>query len=93
LAYVANPNWPVEYRTLYVALLGEIFSTEPVGHTADRVILKPVETPSGLTYRGEPSSFVVGMERSLALTVDLQGNLLAADSATGLICRVTYLDE
>ena len=33
LAYIHNPDWPAEYRTLYVSLFGEVFSPIPVGHT------------------------------------------------------------
>lgn len=93
LAYVTNPAWPDAFRTLYVALFGEIFSPEPVGHTVDRILLTPLETPGGLTFRGEPSVFLTGLERPLALTTDVDGNLLAADYVTGIVYRVRFAGE
>src|SRR5690606_20562809 len=55
LAYIDNPGWPTEYRTLYVSLFGEVFNPVPVGHIVERVTLRSVTLPNGdLTYRGEP---------------------------------------
>ena len=90
LAYITNPGWPAEYRTLYISLFGEIFDPKPVGHTVDRIPLQAVETPSGLTYRSEPSVFITGLQRPLPMTVDTSGNLLAGDYLTGILYRVHH---
>jgi glucose/arabinose dehydrogenase len=90
LAYIDNPNWPEEYQTIYVSLFGSVFSPQPVGHTVDRIDLIPVETENGLTYRGEPSVFIHGLNRPLPLVTDAEGNLLVGDYATGIIYRVRY---
>lgn len=90
LAYVTNPAWPPDYRTLYVALFGEVFSSDVVGHTVDRIALQPVQVGGEETYRGQPSLFITGLDRPLALNTDSSGNLLVADYATGLIYQVSY---
>lgn len=91
IAYVNHPDWPTEYRTLYVALFGEVFSPIPVGHTVERVSLQTITAPDGsVTYRGEPSDFVTGLDRPLPLTIGPDGNLLVGDYATGVIYRVSY---
>ncbi len=90
LAYVDNSEWPAEYRTLYVSLFGQIFSEEIVGHTVERVALSEVETATGPTYRGEPSTFIEGLDRPLPMAVDPAGNLLVGDYATGVVFRVRY---
>lgn len=91
LAYVTNPAWPTAYRTLYVALFGEVFSEERVGHTVDRIRLERVESATGPTFRGEADVFVDGLDRPLALTSDPAGNLLIADYASGIVYRVRFV--
>ncbi|MBX2999135.1 MAG: hypothetical protein KF893_11545 [Caldilineaceae bacterium] len=93
LAYIDNPDWPEDYRTLYVSLFGSVFSPEPVGQTVDRIQLFPVDTFDGVTYRGEPSLFVDGLSRPLPLATDVNGDLLIGDYATGIIYRVRYVGE
>jgi glucose/arabinose dehydrogenase len=94
IAYVSNQGWPAEYRTLYVALFGEVFSPAPVGHIVERVALHSETTPGGeLTYRGEPSTFLSGLDRPLPLTTDPGGDLIVGDYATGVIYRVDYTGE
>lgn len=88
LAFVAHPQWPEAYRTLYVSLFGQVFSEEVVGHTVERISLIPIERPSGPTFRGEPSTFVSGLDRPLPLTTDPEGNLVVGDYASGVIYRV-----
>lgn len=91
LAYVDHPDWPAEYRTLYVSLFGEVFNPAPVGHIVERVTLHTETSPSGeLTYRGEPSPFVVGLDRPLPLTTTPDGNLMVGDYATGVIYAIEY---
>ena len=90
IAYISNPAWPLEYRTLYVTLFGEVFSPLPVGHIVERVALTAVEADGGVTYRGEPSEFVGGMDRPLPLVAAPDGNLVVGDYATGLIYRISY---
>jgi hypothetical protein len=46
-----------------------------------------------LTYRGEPSPFVVGLDRPLPLAVAPNGNLLVGDYATGVIYEIAYVSE
>ncbi len=94
VAYIANPRWPAAYRTLYVALFGEVFHPTPVGHTVERVVLRQETLPDGaLTYRGEPSDFVIGLDRPLPLTVDPAGDLVVGDYATGVVYAVRYAGE
>lgn len=93
LAYVTNPNWPPAYRTLYVGLFGQVFSSEIVGHTIERVTLQPVETAAGPTYRGEPTTFVAGLDRPLPLAIAPDGNLVVGDYATGVIYKIAYTGE
>jgi glucose/arabinose dehydrogenase len=93
LAYVQNPDWPEAYRTLYVSLFGSVFSPDPVGQTVDRIDLRPIETASGTTYRGESSLFIGGLDRPLPLVTDANGNMLVGDYATGIIYRVRYVGE
>lgn len=94
LAYIDNPAWPVEYRTLYVSLFGEVFNPIPVGHIVERITLRAETTPSGeLTYRGEPSPFVVGLDRPLPLATAPNGNLLVGDYATGVVYEIMYIGE
>jgi glucose/arabinose dehydrogenase len=91
LAYINHPDWPVEYRTLYVALFGEVFNPTPVGHIVERISLHTETTPSGeVTYRGDPSPFVVGLDRPLPLVTAPDGNMLVGDYATGFIYKITY---
>ena len=90
LAYVSNPAWPAAYQTLYVGLFGQVFSEEIVGHTVDRIMLTPIETDAGLTFRGEPSVFMAGLERPLPMIADNDGNLVVGDYATGVVYRVEY---
>lgn len=93
LAFIEHPDWPDAYRTLYVSLFGEVFSPTPVGHTVERITLTPVTTPNGeTTYRGEPSDFIVGMDRPLPLAVAPDGNLIAGDYATGVVYLIHYDD-
>lgn len=91
LAYVTAADWPSDYRTLYVSLFGEIFGTERVGHTVERIALSAVEGSDPLTFRGETSTFIDGLDRPLAMTTDAQGQLLVADYVTGIIYRVRYV--
>jgi len=93
LAYVTNPSWPVAYRTLYVSLFGQVFSPDEVGHTVERIALTPLDNESGITYRGEPSDFIVGLDRPLPMTTDPAGNLIVGDYATGVVYRVIYVGE
>lgn len=91
IAYVDHPDWPAEYRTIYVALFGEVFSPTPVGHTVERVRLRAVTTPDGsITYRGEPSDFITGLDRPLPLATSPDGNLVVGDYATGVVYQVSY---
>jgi glucose/arabinose dehydrogenase len=93
LVYVTNPDWPAEYRTLYVSLFGEVFSPVRVGHTVERVTLAQESTATGPTYRGTPSDFIVGLDRPLPLAIDPDGNLIVGDYATGVVYRVKYVGE
>lgn len=88
LAYVGNPAWPPAYRTLYVSLFGEVFSQEVVGHTVERITLNTVETATGPTYRGEPTTFIAGLERPLPLTLAPDGNLVVGDYSTGVVYKI-----
>lgn len=90
IAYISNPAWPPEYRTLYVTLFGEVFSPLPVGHIVERIALTPVEADSGIIYRGEPSEFVGGLDRPLPLVAAPDGNLIVGDYATGVVYRISY---
>lgn len=90
LAYVHHPEWPAEYQTLYVALFGQVFSEEVVGHTVERIVLTPVETATGLTFSGQSSLFIAGLDRPLPMTTDTDGNLVVGDYATGVVYRITY---
>lgn len=90
LAYVNNPAWPAAYQTLYVSLFGQVFSEGIVGHTVDRITLTPVETDTGLTFRGEPSAFIAGLDRPLPIIADNDGHLVVGDYATGVIYRIVY---
>jgi len=91
IAYIDHPDWPAEYRTLYVALFGEVFSPTPVGHTVERVRLRAVTTPDGsITYRGEPSDFITGLDRPLPLATGPNGDLVVGDYATGVVYQVIY---
>lgn len=90
LAYVTNPTWPAAYRTLYVSLFGQVFSEAVVGHTVERVTLTVEETATGNTYRGEPSTFVSGLDRPLPMTTAPNGDLVIGDYATGVVYQVRY---
>jgi glucose/arabinose dehydrogenase len=91
IAYIDHPAWPAEYRTLYVSLFGEVFSPTPVGHIVERVTLRAVTAPDGeVTYRGEPSPFITGLDRPLPLTTTPAGELVVGDYATGLVYLVQY---
>ncbi|MCB9138142.1 MAG: hypothetical protein H6642_07335 [Caldilineaceae bacterium] len=89
LAYISNPAWPAEYRTLYVSLFGQVFSEGVVGHTVERIALEEVETAAGPTYRGTPSDFITGLDRPLPMAVGPEGNLWVGDYATGVIYRIS----
>jgi glucose/arabinose dehydrogenase len=94
LAYIDSERWPDPYRTLYVALFGEVFSPAPVGHIVERITLRAETLPDGtLTYRGEPSPFIVGLDRPLPLVTAPNGNLLVGDYATGLIYEIAPVGE
>ena len=94
LAYIDHPDWPQEYRTLYVALFGEVFDPNRVGHTVERLSLSAVTTPNGeQTYRADRSEFIVGMDRPLPLTVGPDGNLLVGDYSTGVVYRIRYAGQ
>jgi len=94
MAYTTNPEWPAEYRTLYMALFGEVFHPTPVGHKVERVSLRAETLPDGaLTYRGEPSDFVTGLDRPLPLAVSPQGDLVVGDYATGVVYAIRYVEE
>ncbi|MCE7989996.1 MAG: hypothetical protein DYG89_53300 [Caldilinea sp. CFX5] len=93
LSYVTNPAWPPAYRTLYVSLFGEVFSPEVVGHIVERVTLTQVETATGPTYRGEPTTFIAGLERPLPMTSAPDGNLVIGDYSTGVVYKVQYTGE
>lgn len=93
LAYISNPAWPPAYRTLYVSLFGQVFSQESVGHTVERVTLTTVEEKTGVTYRGEPTTFVAGLDRPLPMLATPGGDLLVGDYATGVIYAVKYVGE
>jgi glucose/arabinose dehydrogenase len=90
LAYISNPAWPAAYRTLYVTLFGEVFSSQPVGHIVERIALTTTVAADGVTYRGEPSEFIGGLDRPLPLVTAPDGNLLVGDYATGVIYRIGY---
>jgi glucose/arabinose dehydrogenase len=94
LAYIDHPDWPMEYQTLYVALFGEVFNPIPVGHIVERISLRTETTPDGeITYRGEPTPFVVGLDRPLPLVSAPDGNMMVGDYATGVIYKITYTGE
>ncbi len=90
LVYVTNPDWPAAYQTLYVSLFGQVFSEGVVGHTVERIMLRAVETATGTTYRGEPSTFIAGLDRPLPLATAPNGDLIVGDYATGVIYQVHY---
>jgi glucose/arabinose dehydrogenase len=94
LAYVNHPDWPAQYRALYVSLFGEVFNPIPVGHIVERVTLRSETTPSGeLTYRGDPTPFITGLDRPLPLVSTPAGNLVVGDYATGIVYEVFYTGE
>jgi glucose/arabinose dehydrogenase len=94
ITYIDNPEWPAEYRTLYLSLFGEVFSPTPVGHIVERIILRSERTPNGeMTYRGESFPFITGLDRPLPLAVTPKGNMLVGDYATGVVYEITYGDE
>lgn len=91
MAYIDHPAWPAEYRTLYVTLFGEVFSPARVGHTVERISLYGVTLPDGtLTYRGEPSDFITGLERPLPLATGPDGQMVVGDYATGVVYQIIY---
>ncbi len=90
LAYVTNPAWPEEYRTLYISLFGSVFSAEPVKPAVDRIILTPIDAPDGLTFRGETKPFLDNLSRPLPIATDHNGDLLVGDYGSGVIYRVRY---
>jgi glucose/arabinose dehydrogenase len=91
LAYVSNPAWPAEFRTLYVSLFGQVFSPDVVGHIVEGVTLRTEEVRGGVTYRGEPFDFITGLDRPLPMAVAPDGNLVVGDYATGVIYHVGYV--
>ena len=91
LAYIDNPAWPAEYRTLYVSLFGQVFSEEIVGHTVDRITLEPITTDTGESFHGQPDNFITGLDRPLPMATDPAGDLIVGDYATGVIYRVSYI--
>ena len=91
LTFVTAADWPADYRTLYVSLFGEIFGSERVGHTVERIALSPLPGAEPLTVNGETSPFIEGLERPLAMTTDVQGQLLVAHYVTGIVYRVRYV--
>ncbi len=93
LAYVTNPAWPTDYRTLYVSLFGQVFSEEVVGHTVERIALQAVESAGETSYRGVPSVFVAGLDRPLPMTTTPAGSLVVGDYATGVVYRIDYIGE
>ena len=93
LAYVSNPDWPAQYRTLYVSLFGQVFSPDVVGHLVEGVTLQQVDTSTGPTYRGEPFDFITGLDRPLSMAVAPDGNLVVGDYATGVLYHVAYVGE
>ncbi len=93
LVYITNADWPVAYRTLYLSLFGQVFSEGIVGHTVERITLSPVETATGTTFRGEPSTFIAGLDRPLPLTTAPNGDLVVGDYATGVIYQVHYTQQ
>ena len=93
MAYVDHPDWPAEYRTLYVSLFGEVFNPIPVGHIVERITLRTETMPNGeVSYRGEPSTFISGLDRPLPLATAPNGNLLVGDYATGIIYEIAYVE-
>lgn len=93
LVYITHPDWPPAYRTLYVSLFGSVFSPDPVGQIVERIELTPVETATGLTYQGEPSPFITGLDRPLPMTLNPAGEMIVGDYASGLIYRIWYSGE
>jgi glucose/arabinose dehydrogenase len=91
LAYITNPDWPEEYRTLYVSLFGSVFSAEPVQPAVERILLTPIHGPDGVTFRGEASLFLDNLSRPLPLATDSNGDLLVGDYGSGIIYRVRYV--
>lgn len=91
LAYITNPDWPEEYRTLYVSLFGSVFSAEPVQPAVERILLTPIHGPDGVTFRGEASPFLDNLSRPLPLATDSNGDLLVGDYGSGIIYRVRYV--
>ena len=90
LAYIDHPAWPVEYQTLYVALFGQIFGDGVAGHRVDRITLSPAESATGPTYRGEPTPFIIGLDRPLPMAAGPAGKLWVGDYATGVVYQVRY---
>ena len=93
LTYIQNSTWPAAFQTLYVGLFGQVFSEKIVGHTVDRIVLTPVDSPTGITFKGEPETFLAGLDRPLPLAVDPNGDMLIGDYATGIIYHVSYVGE
>ena len=88
LGYINNPAWPPEYRTLYVALFGQVFGAEVAGHRVDRIILSQEMTSSGKIYWGTPIPFIEGMDRPLPMATGPNGNLIVGDYAEGIVYQV-----
>lgn len=90
LAYIDHPAWPSEYQTLYVSLFGQIFGEGVAGHRVDRITLAEVESTTSPTYRGQPTPFVIGLDRPLPMATGPDRNLWIGDYATGVVYQVRY---
>ncbi len=94
LTYIDHADWPAEYRTLYLSLFGEVFNPTPVGHAVERITLHAETLPNGeVTYRGEPTTFISGLDRPLPLVTMPNGNMMVGDYATGVVYEIRYVGE
>jgi len=84
--YNAN-QFPAEYRgDLFVALFGQLFSANVVGHKVVRVKL----TKDGGQYRATVRDFITGLDRPLDLVVGADGALYVDEFLASVIYRITY---
>ncbi len=80
-------QFPADYRgDVFVALFGQLFTSNIVGHKIVRVKL----TKDGSQYHAAVSDFISGLDRPLDLVVGADGALYVDEFLTGVIYRISY---
>jgi hypothetical protein len=80
-------QFPRDFQgNLFVALFGQFFSAEVVGHKIVRVKL----TRERAEYQAVVSDFATGFERPLDVTVGPDGALYVNEFLSGVIYKITY---